>query len=69
MFFAVLPVLAIKDGEIAYVVGENGSLPTHSIFKLIRIGFAGALQLQNMHDIVAPLSKNLCENGSRILIE
>lgn len=45
MFFAVLPVLAIEDYEISYVVGENGSLLANSLFKLLTVSFASTLQL------------------------
>ena len=69
MFFAVVPVLAVEACEIFNVVGENGSLLADSIVKLLSIGFASALQFQNMDGIITPLPENLAERGSYILIE
>lgn len=34
MFLAVVPILAVEDNEISYVVGENGSLVAGSIFQV-----------------------------------
>jgi len=69
VFFAVLPVLAIEDYEISYVVGENGSLLANSVLKLLSVSFASTLQLQNMDDIVATMPEYLAKDRSHILIE
>jgi hypothetical protein len=69
MLVSIFPVLPVEDDEISYVVGENRSLMADSIFKLLSITLPSPLQLQNMYDVAGPLSENLGENRSHILIE
>ena len=68
VFFAAFSVLAVEHDKISDVVGENGSPLTDSMVKLLSVSFAGALQLQNMDHIVAPMPEDLGKDGSHILI-
>ncbi len=61
--------MPIKPKKISNIVGENRSLLAHSKFKLFSVGFARALQVQDVDRIVASLAKNLGQQRPHIFVE